>query len=183
MQKKERIEQDLIVIRPQDEKSIDGAVKILFDGYTLYWKETSRNKEYTAFSGQADESAKESAQNLGPTPQGKYAIDPGRIEDKRNSDGSENEDWGSNRVALEPYRETVDRMKDCFGLIRVEMYIHGGSSLGTIGCIELNNNEEEADFFSRLKAFGKKIEVEVKYAGEREKKYEESSCPYISRTT
>ena len=69
-------------------------------------------------------------------------------------------------------------MRDCFNLIRTGMYIHGGSQRGTHGCIELNNDSDEKDFFARLKKYGKPIELEVRYVGEREKRYEEVRCPY-----
>jgi len=58
------------------------------------------------------------------------------------------------------------------------MYIHGGEQKGTHGCIELNNDADETEFFSLLKKYGKKIELEVRYAGAREKKYEVKACPY-----
>lgn len=69
-------------------------------------------------------------------------------------------------------------MSSCFGVIRTGLYIHGGNVTGTHGCIELNDDDEEGAFFKKLKAYGKKIELEVKYTGAREKKYEEPKCPY-----
>jgi hypothetical protein len=114
----------------------------------------------------ADESAKESKKDAGPVPQGKYAVDPANIE----KSPPPKEAWGNNRVMLEPYKETVDRMKDCFKVVRTNMYIHGGSDLGTIGCIELNDDKDEKDFFDRLRAYGEKIELEVKYVGKARRK-------------
>ena len=58
------------------------------------------------------------------------------------------------------------------------MYIHGGQDLGTIGCIEINDDAEEKAFFDKLAAYGKRIELEVRYSGAREKKYEDTRCPY-----
>ena len=49
------------------------------------------------------------------------------------------------------------------------MYIHGGTDLGTIGCIEINDDAEEKAFFDKLAAYGERIELEVKYTGQREK--------------
>lgn len=149
------------------------SASLLFDGYKLYWKQSGDASEYSAFSGAADESAKESTKDVGPTPQGLFAVDPANIQKLEPSD-----DWGIYRVKLDPYASTVDRMKDCFKVIRTGMYIHGGTHLGTHGCIELNDDAEENAFFAKLEAYGKKIELEVKFAGNRKKKYEETSCPY-----
>jgi hypothetical protein len=171
--------QDLIVIGDEEAAKIKTrAVRLLFDGYKLHWQQTGQNKTYTGFSGLADESAKESEKDKGPVPQGLYAVDPAHIQIIQNQPGGgENPDWGRKRVALEPYRATVDRMLNCFRVIRTGMYIHGGNALGTIGCIELNNDAEHADFFSRLGALTAKIELEVKYTGDRETKFEDPRCP------
>lgn len=149
-----------------------GNDRLTFDGYALTWHGAS-SKSYTGFSGPADEGAKESEKDIGPTPQGKYAVDPANIEDLQPSP-----DWGKHRVRIEPYKATVDRMTECFKLLRTGMYIHGGSEKGSHGCIELNNDADEDDFFARLKRYGRKIELEIKYAGAREAKYEDTRCPY-----
>jgi hypothetical protein len=148
-----------------------GADRLSFDGYTLTWH-GSAPSSFTGFSGRADESAKESVKEEGPTPQGVYAVDPAAIQYLQPS-----VDWGSHRVRLDPYKATVDRMTTCFGLVRTGLYIHGGSVTGTHGCIELNDDADENAFFKKLKQYGRKIELEVKYAGAREKKYEEPKCP------
>lgn len=146
--------------------------RLSFDGYKLRWHGASP-VEYDAFSGQADLSARESKKDLGPTPQGLFAIDPANIEELELSD-----DWGSYRVKLEPYCSTVQRMSNCFDAIRISMYIHGGKVKGTSGCIEINDDEQEKNFFEKLKSYGRKIELEVRFVGEMEKKLEESKCPY-----
>lgn len=169
-------ETDLVVSDPVDSAfktaSIAGNDRLTFDGYKLRWQGASPT-EYDAFSGQADQSARESKKDLGPTPQGLFAVDPKNIEDLEPSD-----DWGHHRVRIEPYRATVDRMKDCFEAIRTGMYIHGGTVKGTHGCIEINDDDEEKYFFTKLKEYGRKIELEVKFVGEMEKKLEEPKCPY-----
>lgn len=172
-----RIGADLIISAPVD-IAADGSVRtgndrLTFDGYALVWHGASP-KTFTAFSGLADESAKESVADEGPVPQGKYAIEPSRIETPPEPETA----WGKKRVALEPYGATVDRMKDCFGVIRTNMYIHGGTYVGTAGCVEINDDAEEKAFFDKLAAYGKRIELEVKYTGDREKKYEDTRCPY-----
>ena len=148
------------------------ANRLTFNGGTLAWV-GNNPKGFSGFSGKADESAKESTANEGPIPQGKYAVDPANIEEF-----SESDDWGSHRVRCEPYRATVDRMRNCFGIVRTGFYIHGGNVKGTAGCVELNDNTVETEFFNKLKSHGQKIELEIKYTGSGEIKYEENSCPY-----
>jgi hypothetical protein len=165
------IGQDLEIATELDPKLM--TAKLIFDGYKLFWKENGNNSEYTAFSGPADESARESTKDIGPTPQGLFAVDPTKIENLQPSD-----DWGSHRVKLEPYAKTVERMTNCFKLIRTGMYIHGGSAKGTHGCIELNDDSDEASFFNKLLAYGNRVEIEVKYVRARKTNYEEPACPY-----
>ncbi|MCP4183290.1 MAG: DUF2778 domain-containing protein [Hyphomicrobiales bacterium] len=171
-----RISHDFTILDETDPSVLEMRLapdKLAFDGYFLTWSSSGNSTKYTAFSGQANESAKESVKDLGPIPQGEYAIDPGNIETFEESD-----DWGSYRVKSDPIKKTVKRMEKCFGVIRTGMYIHGGNELGTAGCIELNADTEEKAFFAKLEKYGKKIQLIVKYTGKREKKYEESKCPY-----
>jgi subtilisin family serine protease len=167
---------DVVIADPVDRdgngSQVLGGDRLTFDGYKLTWH-GAKSKSYACFSGPADESARESEKDLGPTPQGKYAIDPANIEKLASSDA-----WGSFRVRIEPYQATVDRMKTCFKVIRSGMYVHGGNATGSAGCIEINDDAEETDFFERLAKYGQKLELEVRYAGARETKYEDKSCPY-----
>ena len=149
-----------------------GADRLVFDGYTLAWQ-GANPASWPAFSGTPNEDTTENIADIGPTPQGLFAIDPANIQQLAPSD-----DWGSYRVRVEPYQVTVDRMKNCFKLIRTGMYIHGGNVKGTHGCIELNNDADEKAFFERLAAYRQRIELEVRYVGAREKKFEYAACPY-----
>lgn len=161
-----------IIDDSESEALARGAATLLFDGYNLLWRDTSGSTSYSAFSGKADESAKESVKDEGPIPQGEYAVDPANIQDLEPSD-----DWGSYRVKCEPVKKTVDRMRDCFGVIRTGFYIHGGNESGSSGCIELNDDAVEAAFFKRLREYGAKIRMDVKFRGDRKAKYEEPKCP------
>ena len=163
---------DLIIGVEDEWKALVARDRLVFDGYKLYWQ-GAQSSIYSAFSGPADESERESKKDTGPTPQGLFTVNPANVEELEPTD-----DWGKYRVILEPLRSTVTRMASCFPAIRTQMYIHGGSAVGTHGCIELNNDDEEAKFFGRLKTYGRPLELEVKYVGEREQKYEESQCPY-----
>ena len=166
--------EDLVIGEPIDTSGLDAALvaRLTFDGYKLRWI-TAAASDWTAFSGLADESARESVQDFGPTPQGHYTVDPADIQYLEPS-----ADWGSHRVRIQPVAATVNRMRDCFKLIRTGMYIHGGDVRGTKGCVELNDNAEEKAFFSALKAYGRPIDLEVKYTGRREVAYEAAACPY-----
>lgn len=146
--------------------------ELLFDGYNLKWIENGNNSTYTAFSGDPQERYKESKKDLGPTPQGEYTVSSKDIQDM---DGDA---WGNYRVKLHPIKTTVNRMVNCFSLVRTDMYIHGGKFKGTLGCIELNKDHEEEEFFNKLKSNGGKLKLIVKYLGDRKEKYEESKCPY-----
>ena len=166
---------DYLVAEPVDGTARVGPAgldRLSFDGYHLTWHGVG-GKSWSAFSGQADEAAHEAVKDFGPTPQGLFAVEPANIEEFPASD-----DWGSHRVRIEPYAPTIERMKNCLKVIRTGMYIHGGSVAGTHGCIELNNVADEKEFFVKLQKYGARIELEVRYSGAREKKYEFASCPY-----
>ncbi|TXH78207.1 hypothetical protein [Thauera aminoaromatica] len=170
-----KITHDVVVADPLDRlEARAGRDRLTFDGYKLTWHGAAA-KQWTAFSGLADESADEGTKDEGPTPQGLFTVDPKNIELLEPSD-----DWGSHRVRLDPQASTVTRMRDCLKVIRTGMYVHGGSIQGTKGCIELNDDREEREFFEALRKYGKPIELEVRYSGAREKKYERVNCPYPS---
>lgn len=163
---------DIEIFTP-DENKLLGGDRLLFDGYKLYWQ-GEKPESFDAFSGDKDERYKESKKDLGPTPQGLYSVTPSDIEEWDEND----DDWGKFRIKIDPYKATSKRMINCFKLYRTDMFIHGGTIKGTKGCIEINDDGEEKKFIKRLKKYNKKIELEVKYTGEREKKYEVKSCPY-----
>ncbi len=145
---------------------------LIFDGYTLTWH-GSTTRSYTAFSGPPDELYRESEKDIGPVPQGMFTVNPANIEYLEPTDP-----WGEHRVMLEPHCATVSRMVDCFGVLRTRMYLHGGTLLGTHGCVELNDDLEEADFFTRLAEYGAPIDLEIRYVGDRDASFEEPQCPY-----
>jgi hypothetical protein len=64
-------------------------------------------------------------------------------------------DWGSFRVPLEASSQT-----DTFG--RTQMYLHGGSFDGSIGCIDCGNTYDKW-LFQQIRNTNQKIPVEVKY--------------------
>ncbi|MCC6794811.1 MAG: PKD domain-containing protein [Candidatus Hydrogenedentes bacterium] len=147
---------------------------LTFDGYTLTWH-GSTTHTYTAFTGPPDELYRESEKDIGPVPQGMFTVNPANIEYLEPTDP-----WGEHRVMLEPHCATVHRMVDCFGVLRTRMYLHGGTLLGTHGCVELNDDLEESDFFTRLADYGAPIELEIRYVGDREANFEEPQCPFES---
>lgn len=156
-----------------------GSDRLTFDGYKLTWHGAS-SESWTAFSGRDDESADEAVKDEGPTPQGLYTIDPKNIQlvSALPPPHDDAVAWGKRRVRIEPQKTTLDRMNNCLKVLRTGMYVHGGDDLGTLGCIEINDDKEEDSFFDKLQEYGKLIDLEVKYSGPREKKYEHASCPY-----
>lgn len=62
--------------------------------------------------------------------------------------------WGSFRVPLEPANDTNTYN-------RTQMYIHGGTSDGSIGCIDCGNNDKR--LFGEVRDTKKFIPVEIKY--------------------
>ena len=148
--------------------------RLIFDGYKLEWKRLRTVLyKFNAFSGQADLSARESEKDLGPIPQGLYTVNPKDIQS-----GPPNEDWGKRRVSIKPQGSTLKRMNSCFRKLRSGFYIHGGRTRGTAGCIEINNDVQDRSFFSKLKAYGKLMDLEVKYHKNLKGKLEEPKCPY-----
>lgn len=154
-----------------DRRSAHG-LELSFDSYRLVWR-GSVDVSYAAFSGPLNESARESDRDVGPTPQGRYWIDPAAIEELEPSD-----QWGNFRVLLVPVAETKARMRKCFGFVRTRMYIHGGALPGTRGCIKIESEADERQFFARLKNHTNKLPLEVRYTGERKLRYQEPRCPY-----
>ncbi|HAS87871.1 MAG TPA: hypothetical protein DCS48_00960 [Desulfovibrio sp.] len=85
-----------------------------------------------------------SIRDKGPTPPGKYYVDPKEISEvhyldyiKRRLTG----DWGHGRVPLHPGKGT-----DTFG--RSGFFIHGGTKDGSKGCPDIGSYDEE--FFEHL---------------------------------
>lgn len=161
-----------------------------FDGKNLAWYENNRPVKYwQAMSGQPDyQSAKyTNVRDKGPIPQGNYILRKGTGQeydnnlihklnrrlvrygnDKNNNSiaswvarGVSLDDWtvapvswGHQRVPIQPLKNT-----DTFG--RDSMYVHGGESFGSGGCIDTAKGMK--DFYKDYKRYNEDIPLEIKY--------------------
>jgi len=129
------------------------------DEITYYDDNMNPVKSWPATSGKPGFSA--SDKNKGPIPSGGYTIDPNKIDkfnpyDPSDWDWSTPEDrtaWGNTRVPIDP----VSGTGDLFG--RGGFFVHGGVYPGSIGCIDVG--QEEEDFFDFLDDFTEPIPLYV----------------------
>ena len=142
-----------------------------FDGQNLIWLQNGQPiKYYSAMSGKPNhQTARDmSIPDEGPIPEGRYILprnsgehhEPGewRTFDefisninlwKTNSDA-----WGYSRIPIRALPET-----NTFG--RHSMYVHGGITPGSAGCIDLTGNME--DFYRDFLNYNGDLSLEVKY--------------------
>lgn len=155
--------------------------ELTFDGKNLNWLENNEvKKSWPAMSGDPDyQSAKfTSLKGAGPIPEGLWKV---------NQDQNQNFDdlsipnklasyvggvtkrifniplggwpggtvaWGNHRVPLEAAPGT-----DTQG--RTDVFLHGGSSLGSKGCVDLAQNMD--DFWEWYRKYGQNMNLNVKY--------------------
>jgi RHS repeat-associated protein len=110
--------------------------------------------------------ADQDRENVGPTPEGTYTLDPAEIATARNlgeflkrgmggiTQGHPWSDWGWNRVRLQPAEGTDQRGRDNF-------FLHGGRSPGSAGCIDVGKGEHA--LFSLLRNHEGQVTVVVDY--------------------
>ncbi len=142
-----------------------------FDGENLRWIQNNQIKEIMdAQSGQDDYQCAEyqNVPNKGPLPEGKYYI----RQNNRQNFSDQNliqilggligkgpwprslPAWGTHRVWLEP-----DKNTETYG--RSGFTIHGGSSKGSAGCIDIPWQTKKLN--DLLDQYGKDIELNVHY--------------------
>ncbi len=108
-----------------------------FDGSNLNLSSrTQRGIDYSAVSGKPENGKfiysveQQKKANEGPIPRGRYWISPKELWSntwyKRGSEAA----WGDYRITIHPHSKT-----ETYG--RGGFFIHGGSSPGSIGCIDL----------------------------------------------
>ena len=113
-----------------------------FDGQVL----TLGAQSWTAVSGTRDSGAgfdysveSQRAADKGPIPEGAYWIDPGELVDLRKKwfySLFYESGWGTHRITLHPYPQTKTYGRGGF-------FLHGGSTPGSIGCIDLTSQMED----------------------------------------
>lgn len=118
---------------------------------------------YRAVSGRPDKGGKfdyskkrQATKGEGPIPEGEYYINPQEIQYTNDRTAIDKlfglaghgtfkwgkTAWGIGRVWIYPSKVTID------GVVRNDFSIHGGSELGSAGCIDLTNND--VAFFADL---------------------------------
>jgi len=98
--------------------------------------------------------------NYGPLPQGEYVVNPRKIDYLDESDHWSPGDWGESRVPIiatpETKKEQLEKEIDRGGF-----FVHGGKKPGSLGCLDLGQDEER--FFDTLEQYNWELELEVDY--------------------
>jgi len=123
-----------------DSSLVDCPVALTFDGSLLA---ASDGSSWPAVSGLPDyqgrfdySKARQRHEGAGPIPEGQYWVDPCQVRTWRTSLGAHvvrRSAWGSASVAVHPFDAT-----HTFG--RYGFFIHGGSTPGSRGCIDLTSH-------------------------------------------
>lgn len=146
-----------------------GQLRLFFDGSSLQMSGGSQPYRYPAVSGRPVDgrfdygSARQRLSGTGPIPEGIYWIRPDELDDNWiNSQLSSQfaAAWGRYRITIHPFTTT-----ETFG--RGGFFIHGGTTPGSAGCIDLTNRMDQfvADLRRELGAQAQpcQIHLEVSY--------------------
>jgi hypothetical protein len=110
-----------------------------FNGKTLTMRGGSETRTYLAVSGRSKNGrfdysgAAQRQRNSGPIPAGTYWIKPDEMWENAWYRIGSREAWGNYRITIHPFPTT-----ETFG--RGGFFIHGGTILGSAGCIDLTTN-------------------------------------------
>jgi uncharacterized protein (DUF2235 family) len=135
---------------------------VSFDGYALRWLRGSCLQEGIPARTEAADPAFDESHQRGPIPQGRYLLDPTRVENPP--------DGGGPRIPLEPYDETLERVSTLRGDENITT-AYLGVGLGLTGSIELEAGAA-AGFIERLAGLERPVELEVRYEGPLRERYE-----------
>lgn len=130
-----------------------------FNGKKLKWVDDDGNtvEEWDAVSGAPGTTSEDQGvSDRGPIPEGEWTVDPENSNyDKWYKLGwGDNDSWGDVRTIIEPNAGT-----DTFG--RDQMYMHGGTIPGSIGCVDLTIHNNA--FHNMLQDYGEPINLNVNY--------------------
>jgi hypothetical protein len=152
---------DLLLKERASSSLPQSTVELLFDGSTLTMTGAA-DLTWPAVSGRPDKSGgfdyspeRQRIGNVGPIPAGEYWVDPEQLVDltDRWFYSVRFEDaWGTHRITIHPAGET-----HTFG--RGGFFIHGGTSPGSAGCIDLTG--AITSFAKRLGALPLKTQVKL----------------------
>ncbi|MDR2694021.1 MAG: DUF2778 domain-containing protein [Chitinispirillales bacterium] len=157
---------------------VECPITLNFDGKRLLLRVVKENEtlsfNYNAVSGRPDKLGKfdygkerQAMKGIGPIPEGKYYINPKKIQYYRDISWSAKRmaligrgpfpwgetAWGIGRVWIYRDSGTVDMVG---GVFRDNFSIHGGTRPGSGGCIDLTRNDK--CFFEKLTKYGDNIE-------------------------
>ncbi|KZE17711.1 MULTISPECIES: tlde1 domain-containing protein [Sphingomonas] len=124
-------------------------VHILFDGRTLTLRGPRLQYSWSAVSGRPDargnfdySAERQRLGGEGPIPAGEYWINPAELWERSWYRYDQAAPWGDYRVTLHVMPATVTHRRGGF-------FIHGGSTPGSAGCIDLTNDMRR--FVARLR--------------------------------
>ncbi len=138
---------------------------LIFDRKYLYLKALNgrSKRKWKAFSGKQESTTNDQNKvEYGPLPEGEYIVHFEKTIDYENNEGlwdavkwrMKKSRWGYVATPLEQVKgESFNRGN---------FYIHGGTSIGTEGCIEIND-ERNRDFHSFLVLYSRPFKLIVKY--------------------
>ena len=146
--------------------SKNSGLRASFDGYNFFVKNNGELiGEYPAISGRDEYQTKEATifQDRGPIPEGSYTLnynDYEMYDENKAKEGghfswmNKPDSWGSERLAI-----TADKNTNTYG--RGGFYVHGGSTPGSNGCIDLTTYMP--DFGKIVREYQEDIPLIVKY--------------------
>ena len=154
---------DVLLAERGDSALPDAGVTLTFDGTTLTMSGVG---SWPAVSGRPDASggfdnspSRQHLEGVGPIPAGQYWLDPTQLVDLRDRwfySWRYESAWGTHRITIHPSDST-----QTFG--RGGFFIHGGTTPGSAGCIDLTGSM--AAFAKKLGALppGVKVTLVVRY--------------------
>lgn len=142
----------------------EGNISLFFDGKKLHMsvigKDSCYKLEYNAVSGLPDAKGgfdysrqRQAKADVGPIPEGRYWINPDEFWEKAWYKFGMGSAWGNYRITIHPFVDTntYGSVGPVTGLFvpRGGFFIHGGSTPGSKGCIDLSGEMDK--FFNDLK--------------------------------
>jgi RHS repeat-associated protein len=136
-----------------------GLASLEFNGSNLTARDDGGNitNTWPATSGlPGTTAADQSKGNKGPIPEGNWAVDSSKSNYDKwyKIDWGNPDSWGDVRTLIEPQGGTNTYGRD-------QMYIHGGKTPGSLGCIDLTNNNN--DFHDWLNNQSSIVPLTVRY--------------------
>lgn len=135
---------------PQVPQCGRSAVSIQFNGKLLVLRGTRQQFSWSAVSGKPDNrgnfdysGARQTQPNIGPIPAGDYWINPADLWERPWYGFGMADSWGDFRITLRVMPGTKTHGRGGF-------FIHGGTTAGSAGCIDLTRSMN--DFIAKLKA-------------------------------